>query len=109
MTLGNMRELGVQKLVAYCLNDACRHTALIDVSNYSAGTEVPCSLAARSAQSAAAKQQVDVRPKWKEQPDAAEFDRQGVAMSRAILGDAIFAIVFSIVIVTFARFLWAML
>ena len=27
MTLGNMRELGVQRLVAYCLNDACHHTA----------------------------------------------------------------------------------
>jgi hypothetical protein len=25
MALGNMRELGVQRLVAYCLNDACRH------------------------------------------------------------------------------------
>jgi hypothetical protein len=24
MTLGNMRELGVQRLVASCLNDACR-------------------------------------------------------------------------------------
>jgi hypothetical protein len=24
MTLGTMRELGVQRLVAYCLNDACR-------------------------------------------------------------------------------------
>ena len=33
MTLGNMRELGVQNLIASCLNDACRHTALIDVSN----------------------------------------------------------------------------
>jgi hypothetical protein len=40
MTLGNMRELGVQNLVAYCLNDACRHTALIDVSSYPADTEV---------------------------------------------------------------------
>ena len=30
MTLGNMRELGVQNLIASCLNDACRHTALID-------------------------------------------------------------------------------
>jgi hypothetical protein len=29
MTLGNMRELGVHKLVASCLNDACRHVALI--------------------------------------------------------------------------------
>jgi hypothetical protein len=25
MTLGNMRELGVQHLIAYCLHDACRH------------------------------------------------------------------------------------
>jgi hypothetical protein len=41
--------------------------------------------------------------------DAAEFDRQGLAMRRAILYDAIFAIVFAIVMVTVARFLWAML
>jgi hypothetical protein len=40
MTLGNMRELGVQRLVASCLNDACRHVALIDVSAYPAETEV---------------------------------------------------------------------
>ena len=32
MTLGNMRELGVQRLVASCLNDAYRQSALIDVS-----------------------------------------------------------------------------
>jgi hypothetical protein len=31
MTLGNTRQLGVQRLVASCLNNACRHTALIDV------------------------------------------------------------------------------
>jgi hypothetical protein len=41
MTLGNMRELGVQRLVGSCLNDVCRHVALIDVSNYPADTEVP--------------------------------------------------------------------
>ena len=41
MTLGNMRELGVQHLIAFCLNDACRHQALIDVSSYPAETEVP--------------------------------------------------------------------
>ena len=41
MTLGNMRELGVQNLIAPCLSDACRHTALIDVSNYPAETDVP--------------------------------------------------------------------
>jgi len=34
MTLGNMRQLGAQRLVAYCLNDACRHQGLIDVSKY---------------------------------------------------------------------------
>ena len=33
MTLGNMREQGVQHLIAFCLNDACRHQALIDVSS----------------------------------------------------------------------------
>ena len=34
MTLGNMREQGVHHLIAYCLNDSCRHQALIDVSGY---------------------------------------------------------------------------
>jgi len=32
MDLGNMRHLGVQRLVASCLNHACRHQGLIDVS-----------------------------------------------------------------------------
>ena len=32
MTLGNMRQLGLQRLVASCLNDVCCHVALIDVS-----------------------------------------------------------------------------
>ena len=42
MTLANMRELGVHHLIAYCLNDACRHQALIDVSSYPAAeTDVP--------------------------------------------------------------------
>ena len=36
-----LRRLGVQNLVACCLNDACLHTALIDVSSYPADTEVP--------------------------------------------------------------------
>jgi hypothetical protein len=31
----------VQRLIASCLNDACRHTALIEVSSYTADTEVP--------------------------------------------------------------------
>jgi hypothetical protein len=37
MTLGNMRVLGVQRLVASCLNDARRHTALIEERSPMAG------------------------------------------------------------------------
>ncbi len=46
MTLGNTRELGVRNLIASCLSEACRHTALIDVSSYPArdrGPVVPAS------------------------------------------------------------------
>ena len=39
MTLGNMRELGVQRLIASCLRADTQ--ALIDVSSYPAETEVP--------------------------------------------------------------------
>ena len=39
--LGNMRALGVQRLIASCLNEACRHTAFIDVSSHPADTDVP--------------------------------------------------------------------
>jgi hypothetical protein len=69
MTLGNMREQGVHHLVAYCPNDACRHSALIDVSSYAEDVEVPsfqrrikCGKCGRSGR------WVDVRPNWKEQP-----------------------------------------
>jgi hypothetical protein len=69
MTLGNMRELGVQRLVAYCLNDACRHTALIDVSNYPADTEVPWFRSrVVCAKCGSRGNKIDVRPNWKEQP-----------------------------------------
>jgi hypothetical protein len=37
----NMRRQGVRSLIAYCLNDACRHLALIDVSSYPGDVEVP--------------------------------------------------------------------
>jgi hypothetical protein len=39
MTLGNMRKQGVRRFIAYCLNDACRHQALIEVWSYPASTE----------------------------------------------------------------------
>ena len=66
MTLGNMRRQGVRHLIAHCLNDACRHHALIDVSKYPADTEVTsfqhrikCGKCGRRGQ------WVDVRPNWK--------------------------------------------
>jgi hypothetical protein len=69
MTLGNMRQLGVQNLIASCLNDACRHTALIDVSNYPADTEVPWFRSrVVCAKCGARNNKIDVRPNWKEQP-----------------------------------------
>jgi hypothetical protein len=69
MTLRNMRHLGVQHLVASCLNDACRHQGLIDVSKYSDDTEIP-SFASKAvcAKCGARGRHIDVRPNWKEQP-----------------------------------------
>jgi hypothetical protein len=66
MTLGNMRELGVQRLVASCLNDACQHTALIDVSSYPPDTEVP-SFGRRAVcgKCGGRGNKIDVRPNWK--------------------------------------------
>jgi hypothetical protein len=69
MTLGNMRDLGVGRLIASCLNDACRHTALIEVWSYPAATEIAyfkrrvvCAICG------ARGNRIDVRPNWKEQP-----------------------------------------
>jgi hypothetical protein len=66
MTLGNMRHLGVQHLIASCLNDACRHQGIIDVSKYPDDTEVP-SFAAKvvCAKCGARGRHIDVRPNWK--------------------------------------------
>ena len=69
MTLGNMRALGVQRLVASCLKDACRHTALIEVWSYPAETEMPYfSRRVVCAKCGARGRDIDVRPNWKEQP-----------------------------------------
>ncbi|MGA9034872.1 MAG: hypothetical protein WB505_04610 [Pseudolabrys sp.] len=69
MTLGNMRQLGVQRLVAYCLNPSCRHEGLIDVSRFPDDAEVP-SFAKKvvCAKCGARGRHIDVRPNWKEQP-----------------------------------------
>jgi len=69
MTPGNMRELGVQRLVAYCLNPSCRHEGLIDVSKYRADIEVPWfAKMVVCAKCGARGRHIDVRPNWKEQP-----------------------------------------
>ena len=69
MTLDNMRHLGVRNLVATCLNDACRHQGLIDVSNYPGDTEVPWfTNKIVCAKCGARGRHIDVRPNWKEQP-----------------------------------------
>jgi hypothetical protein len=68
MTLGNMRDLGVQRLVATCLNDACRHQGVVDVSTYPADTQVPWfSNKVVCAKCGARGRHIDVRPNWKEQ------------------------------------------
>jgi hypothetical protein len=87
MTHGNMRELGVHRLVASCLNDACRHVALIDVSGYPADTEVP-SFRSRvvCAKYGSRGNKIDVRPNWKEQTTQ-EPDRQGVALAGGCSGN----------------------
>ena len=64
-----MRALGVQRLIASCLNDACRHQALIDVSSYPADTEVPYFRnTVVCAKCGSRGHKIDVRPNWNEQP-----------------------------------------
>ena len=65
----NPRRGGAIFLVASCLNDACRHTALVDVSSYPADTEVPWFRSrVVCAKCGGRGNKIDVRPNWKEQP-----------------------------------------
>ena len=64
-----MRELGVQRLFASCLNDACRHQGLTDVSGYPADTEAPWFRSrVKCAKCGGRGNKLDARPNWKEQP-----------------------------------------
>jgi hypothetical protein len=64
-----MRALGVKRLIASCLNDACRHTALIDVFSYPDETEIPYFKSrVVCAKCGSRGNKIDVRPNWKEQP-----------------------------------------
>lgn len=67
MTLGNVRQLGVQRLLISCLNPDCLHSTLFDVSHYDADIEIP-SFTPRMRCSQCAGKRIDVRPNWKEQP-----------------------------------------
>jgi Zn ribbon nucleic-acid-binding protein len=74
MTLGNMRQLGVQRLIASCLNPACRHTALIEVWSYPADTEIPYFKSrVVCAKCGSRRDKIDVRPNWKEQTPQASL------------------------------------
>jgi hypothetical protein len=69
MDLANMRRQGVHHLIAYCLNDSCRHQALIDVSKYPGDTPVPWVRSkVKCAKCGARGNRIDVRPNWKEAP-----------------------------------------
>lgn len=66
-----MRRKGVRSLVAYRLNDACRHTAVIDVSSYPSDTPVPWFRSkVKCAKCGARNNRIDVRPNWNETPGA---------------------------------------
>jgi hypothetical protein len=67
MTLGNMRVLGVQRLLVSCLNPDRLHSTLFDVSHYDDDLEIP-SFTLRMRCSQCAGKRIDVRPNWKEQP-----------------------------------------
>jgi hypothetical protein len=64
-----MRELGVKRLIASCLDDACRHQGLVDASGSPADTEVP-SFRSRvvCAKCGGRGNKIDVGPNWKEHP-----------------------------------------
>jgi hypothetical protein len=69
MDLANMRRQGVRNLIAHCLNDACRHQAVIDVSSYPGDTPVPWFRSkVKCAKCGARGNRIDVRPNWKEAP-----------------------------------------
>jgi transposase len=67
MDLDNMRKQGVTRLIAYCLNDACRRQALIEVWSYPANTEIAYfKRRVVCAKCGARGNKIDVRPNWKE-------------------------------------------
>jgi hypothetical protein len=66
MTLGNTRALGVQRLIASCLNTSCRHDGLIEVFGYPPETEITYfSKKVVCAKCGPRGRHIDIRPNWK--------------------------------------------
>ena len=60
---------GMRSLIAYCLNDACRHQGIIDVLSYPGETMVPWFRSkVKCAKCGARHSRIDVRPNWKAAP-----------------------------------------
>jgi hypothetical protein len=78
----------VHQLIAFCLNDACRHQALIDVSSYPSDTPVPWFRSKfKCAKCGARGQRIDVRPNWKEQlgmPDSWQMAYRAIACEKIV-------------------------
>jgi hypothetical protein len=66
-----------QRLIASCLNDACRHTALIEVWSYPVETEIPYFKSRVVCATCGSRgNKIDVRPNWKEQPTQTSLIRK---------------------------------
>ena len=64
-----MRKQGVSRLIAYYVNDAYRHQALIEVWRYPADTDIDYfKRRVVCAKCGARGNRIDVRPNWKEAP-----------------------------------------
>jgi hypothetical protein len=64
-----MRANGVRRLIAFCLNDACRHQALIEVWSYPPETEIAYfKRRVVCAKCGSRGNKIDVRPNWREKP-----------------------------------------
>jgi hypothetical protein len=69
MDLAIMRRQGVRSLIAYCLNDACRHQAFIEVWSHPPETTVAYfKNRVVCAKCGARRNKIDVMPNWKEAP-----------------------------------------
>jgi hypothetical protein len=67
MDLANVRRQGVRNLIAYCLNDSCRHQGIVDVSSYPGDTLVPWFRSkVKCANCGSRNNRIDVRPNWNE-------------------------------------------